>query len=87
MRHGVSCILKENVKLIHLCVCMCVYKSTVGGGGAALVIWLQFSVLMERSEEDRGSERQRQREREEARAELVTLSVMQFITCLPLWFR
>lgn len=31
MRHGIFGILKENVKLIHLCACMDVYTSTGGG--------------------------------------------------------
>lgn len=44
MRQGIFHILKENVKLIHLCVCMGVYRSTGGGLGGIMCVWVQYSM-------------------------------------------
>lgn len=39
MRHDIFCNLKENVKLIHHCDCMSVYKNT-GGGLGEMYVWV-----------------------------------------------
>lgn len=62
MRHGIFRILKGNVKLIHLCVCMGVYMSTEGGIRGIMCVGVVFCEYMGRSEEGRGSnEREKER--------------------------